>query len=267
MTSLFARMSDKYLKLQGARGHLGELRGQWILIWPALIILAWGSVLYGEFCDMHIYRRKCVVLADTMYLPERCTTSSLTGFNRGVVISQRGERYLPDTDCTLHLRVRSSARAIRFTFEHMDLPEVRPGLCEDYVEFRTPSPDAEADDSVAGKFCGRTIPQDFFSNGTSVLVRFTSNSIRERSGFRFRFERISYAVDLCAGRGSSPDCIDVTGHHVFEHLTDAGRCRITSYYSVYNNSCFWVSVSVNSLFCPRAEDYTSVSGHSSGFWA
>jgi len=116
---------------------------------------------------------------DTMYLPEHCTTSSLTGFNKGVIISQRGDRYAPDTRCTLHLRVRSSARAIRFTFEHMDLPEVRPGHCEDYVEFYTPSPDTDPDSvdnessSVAGPFCGRTLPQDFFSNGTSVLVRFT----------------------------------------------------------------------------------------------
>lgn len=167
-----------------------------------------------------------------MYLPERCTTSSLTGFNKGVVISQRGERYAPDTDCTLHLRVRSSARAIRFTFEHMDLPEVRPGHCEDYVQFYTPSPDpdvaSDVVDNVAGPLCGRTLPRDFFSNGTSVFMRFATNSKRERSGFRFRFERISYSVDLCAGRGSSAYCNDVSIHHVSEHLADAGRWRFIS---------------------------------------
>ena len=170
-------------------------------------------------------------------MPERCTTSSLTGFNKGVIISQRGDKYAPDTRCTLHLRVRSSARAIRFTFEHMDLPELRPGLCEDYVEFYTPDPDSvensaassteavEATDSnVAGPFCGQTLPRDFFSNGTSVLVRFTSNSIRELSGFRFRFERISYSVDLCAG-SASHDCSDVKA----DHPVNAGRWRFTSH--------------------------------------
>jgi len=161
----------------------------------------------------------CIV--DTMYLPERCTTSSLTGFNKGVIISQRGERYAPDIRCTLHLRVRSSARAIRFTFEHMDLPEIRPGHCEDYVEFYTPSPDTDAlDYIVGGPFCGQALPDDFFSNGTSVLVRFTSNSIRQRSGFRFRFERISYSVDLCTGSGSSRDCSDSA-----EYPTAVGRWR------------------------------------------
>jgi len=152
-------------------------------------------------------------LADTMYLPERCSTSSLTGFNKGVIISQRGSKYAPDTRCTLHLRVRSSARAIRFTFEHMDLPELRPGHCEDYLEFRTPPPDGSSgsslDDSVAGPFCGRTLPGDFYSNGTGVLVTFTSNGIRQRSGFRFRFERISYAVELYAGN----ELGDVIGQH------------------------------------------------------
>jgi len=176
----------------------------------------------------------CVV-ADTMYLPERCITSSLTGFNKGVIISQRGQKYAPDTRCTLHLRVRSSARAIRFTFEHMDLPEVRPGHCEDYVEFYTPAPDGEfisdAVDSVAGPFCGRTLPEDFFSNGTSVLVRFTSNGLRERSGFRFRFERISYSVDLCTGSGSSRDCSEVVVHRVAE----LGRCRFSLHFVCNDN--------------------------------
>jgi len=167
-----------------------------------------------------------------MYLPERCTTSSLTGFNKGVVISQRGAKYAPDTRCTLNLRVRSSARAIRFSFEHMDLPEIRPGLCEDSVEFHTPAPDApeytESEDSqetvnsnsnkVIGPFCGRTLPEDFFSNGTSVVVRFTTNKFREGSGFRFRFERISYSVDLCSDKG----CNDVSAHHVAQHLTASG---------------------------------------------
>jgi len=161
-----------------------------------------------------------------MYLPESCTTSSLTGFNKGVIISQRGDKYAPDTRCTLHLRVRSSARAIRFTFEHMDLPEVRPGHCEDYLEFYTPSPDTNsASDSsiVAGPFCGRRLPPDFFSNGTGVLMRFTSNSIRERSGFRFRFERISYSVDLCAGT----DCSDEGHvHHRDDYPVLAGRWRL-----------------------------------------
>jgi len=193
-----------------------------------------------------------------MYLPERCTTSSLTGFNKGVIISQRGELYAPDTRCTLHLRVRSSARAIRFTFEHMDLPEVRPGHCEDYVEFYTPSPNAEPisdfEDSVAGPFCGQTLPQDFFSNGTSALVRFTTNSIRQRTGFRFRFERVSYSVDLCAGSGSSRDCSDATVIHGVE----VGRCRSHSMFSFfwphnvvkrgicYQNVCPSVRLSVRS---------------------
>jgi len=158
-------------------------------------------------------------ISDTMYLPERCTTSSLTGFNKGIIISQRGAEYAPDIRCTLHLRVRSSARAIRFTFEHMDLPEVRPGHCEDYVQFYAPSPDvSDSEDIVAGPFCGRTLPQDFFSNGTSALVRFTSNSIRQRSGFRFRFERISYSVDLGS---SSRDCSDGT----VQHGVEIGRWR------------------------------------------
>ena len=171
-----------------------------------------------------------LLCTDTMYLPERCITSSLTGFNKGVIISQRGEQYAPDTRCTLHLRVRSSARAIRFTFEHIDLPEVRPGHCEDYVEFYTPAPNAEStsdfeDSVVAGPFCGQTVPRDFFSNGTSALVRFTTNSIRQRTGFRFRFERISYSVDLCAGSGSSRDCNDVTVIHGVE----VGGCRPLSF--------------------------------------
>lgn len=164
-----------------------------------------------------------------MYLPERCTTSSLTGFNKGVIISQRGEKYAPDTRCTLNLRVRSSARAIRFTFEHMDLPEVRSGHCEDYVQFYTPSPDtdvvSDAESSVAGPFCGRTLPHDFYSNGTSVLVRFTSNSNRERSGFRFRFERVSYSVDLCTGSG----CSDVSVHRVAEYPTDVDWSLLSRY--------------------------------------
>lgn len=166
-----------------------------------------------------------------MYLPERCTTSSLTGFNKGVIISQRGGRYAPDTRCTLHLRVRSSARAIRITFEHLDLPEVRPGHCEDSVQFYTPAPDsgtpsadAGMESPVAGPFCGRTVPSDFFSNGTGVLVRFTSNNIREGSGFRFRFERVSYSVDLCTG----PDCSDAAVQNGVELPLDAGRWRYTS---------------------------------------
>ena len=165
-----------------------------------------------------------------MYLPERCTTSSLTGFNKGVIISQRGSKYAPDTRCTLHLRVRSSARAIRFTFEHLDLPELRPGHCEDYVEFHTPPPDtnsvSDAEDSVAGPFCGRTLPADFYSNGTIVLVRFTSNSIRERSGFRFRFERVSYSVELYAGN----DFSDAVVQHGVEIQGHSGTWRFISHF-------------------------------------
>jgi len=164
-----------------------------------------------------------------MYLPERCTTSSLTGFNKGVIISQRGSKYAADTHCTLHLRVRSSARAIRFTFEHMDLPEVRPGHCEDYLEFHNPPPDVNSvsttEDSVAGPFCGRRLPGDFYSNGTSVLVTFTSNSKREWSGFRFRFERISYSVDLYTGN----DFSDVIIQQAVDIQTNSGTRRFTSF--------------------------------------
>ena len=118
----------------------------------------------------------------------------------------------------------------------MDLPEVRPGRCEDYLEFRTPPPDAaarsaaadapDADDGsaggVAGPFCGRTLPADFYSNGTGVLVTFTSNSIRERSGFRFRFERISYSVDLYAGNEFG----DVIGQHGGETPAHSGMVHV-----------------------------------------
>jgi hypothetical protein len=121
--------------------------------------------------------------------------------------------------------VRSAARAIRFTFEHMDLPDTTPGgQCEDYVEFYSsfvsvlPGGKSESEQQqqqhelqiIAGPFCGRTLPPDFVSNGTTVIVRFTTNQSRERSGFRFRFERIAArsgaVADLSSGvAGSGSD--------------------------------------------------------------
>ena len=71
---------------------------------------------------------------------------------------------------------------IRLTFEHFDIePKTynvwqMQTICNDYVEVSY--------DSFSEKFCGITIPGPFTSTGDSMTVKFHSDALNNRPGFR-----------------------------------------------------------------------------------
>jgi hypothetical protein len=135
-----------------------------------------------------------------MYFPDECVSTFVNGFNEGLVVSQRGNRYLPNTACTMYFSVRAASKHIRFIFEHMDLPETSPGDCEDYIQFYV-SDNGEGWTAIGQRLCGYAPPDDIVSHDTNVSVVFTSNAFRERSGFRFYFQ-LEQTTQVCApGRG------------------------------------------------------------------
>jgi CUB domain len=137
-----------------------------------------------------------------MYFPEECVSTSVSGFNEGLIVSQRGYKYLPNTACTMYLSVRATSKSIRFIFEHMDLPESNPGDCEDYIQFYASDNDGWT--TIGQRICGYAPPEDLVSHVTNVSVVFTSDGFRERTGFRFRF-RLERPTEVCApGRGCIP---------------------------------------------------------------
>ena len=141
-----------------------------------------------------------------MYFPDNCVATSVSGFNEGLIISQRGATYLPNIACTMYLSIRTrSMTSVRFTFDYVDLQESEPGNCEDYIQFYVADQSARSGGqwtAIGGPICGQTLPSEIVSNASDVSVVFSTDGSRQRTGFRFRFERIDWPTEVCvSGRG------------------------------------------------------------------
>lgn len=164
-----------------------------------------------------------------MYFPDNCITTSVNGFNEGVIVSQKGDKYEPNVACTMFLSIRGLDPLIKIHFEHIDLVESpsSPAAiaaaalesssasaaalspissitsltstpdandCEDFVQFfdatrRRAPHDGGGLLPLTTPLCGRLLPPDFTVNSGNVSVLFRSDGARQRSGFRFRFSR------------------------------------------------------------------------------
>lgn len=67
--------------------------------------------------------RFCFSSPALMYFPDNCVTTSVSGFNEGLIVSQKGDKYEPNVACTMFLSVRGADPVINFHFEHIDLVE------------------------------------------------------------------------------------------------------------------------------------------------
>ena len=138
----------------------------------------------------------------TVYMPEKFDHIHLQGFSQAMILSQRGQRYSSNLDCTMTLTVRGPF-GIQLAFEHIDLARDTydaDSPCEDYVQFYGGT---AKETLLSGQHCGSGQPPDgLITNASSVTLRFRTNHYRERSGFRIKFDRIH--VDLlsdCDERG------------------------------------------------------------------
>lgn len=138
----------------------------------------------------------------TVYMPESFDHVNLNGFSRALILSQRGQRYSSNLDCTMTLSVRGPF-GVQLSFEHLDLARDtydEDGPCEDYVQFYG---GAGKETILSDPHCGNVPPPEgLVANMSSVTLRFRTNHYRERSGFRIKFDRVP--LDLltdCNERG------------------------------------------------------------------
>jgi len=124
-------------------------------------------------------------------LPDGTHNLQVQGFSQGIISSQVGDRYSPNTNCRLRLSV-NSASWIRFTFEHLDLPPPgATGSCSDSVQLFCVVDDNN-NLAVSQPLCGSVVPtREFVANCSTALIVFQADAYQQSTGFKVFFERIT----------------------------------------------------------------------------
>ena len=146
----------------------------------------------SNYCCV-IYKRFYLSFTAVFHMPtDNCDITQLVGVYN-VEISSHEEAttkaYRSNYDCSLHLSV-SSSHLVNVTFTHFDLQPPVDGVCVDYVQFFL---GRGHEIPLTEPLCGPITPRTIVSNTSDVTMRFRSDALLERTGFKFHYSRVKLA--------------------------------------------------------------------------